>query len=74
MSPMREIVKVQIFVHAKHGELPVVFAKGHKWKAQPLDHATKIAMGDDTCAFFDAEYQHSTGRWSIGKRVEDREW
>jgi hypothetical protein len=31
-------------------------------------------MGDDTIAFFDAEYQPSTGRWSIGKRVMDREW
>jgi hypothetical protein len=72
---MREIVKVQIFVHAtKHGEIPVVYAKGHKWKVQPLDHATKTAMGDDTSALFDAEYQHSTGRWSIGTRVKDREW
>jgi hypothetical protein len=74
MSPMREIVKVQIFSHPKHGEVSVVYAKGHAPKGQRLDPATRAAMGDDTSAFFDAEYQHSTGRWSIGTRVMDREW
>jgi hypothetical protein len=73
MSPMREIVKVQIFVH-KYGEVSAVSAKGHRGKGQRLDPATRAAMGNDTSAFFDAEYQPSTGRWSIGTRVKDREW
>jgi hypothetical protein len=74
MSPMREIVKVQIFVHPKYGEVSVVGTKGHRGKGQRLDPTTRTAMGDDTSAFFDAEYQSSTGRWSIGTRVKDREW
>jgi hypothetical protein len=41
--------------------------------ATATDHATKLAMGDDVKAFFQAEY-HALGRWSIGKRVRDRSW
>ena len=52
----------------------MVHTKGHKGKAQPLDHATRAAMGNDASAFFEAEYQQETGRWIIGKRVMDREW
>jgi hypothetical protein len=74
MSPIREIVKVQIFVNPKHGEVAVVGTQGHKSKGQRLDPATRAAMGDDASAFFDAEYQQSTGRWSMGTRVKDREW
>jgi hypothetical protein len=77
MSPMREIVKVQIFFHAGPGkvsEVSTVNAKGHRPEGQWLDPATRAAMGDDTRAFFDAEYQPSTGRWSIGTRVMDRDW
>ena len=74
MSPMCEIVKVQIFRHPMHGEVSAVYAKGHTPKGQRLDLAASVAMGDDTSAFFDVEYQYSTGRWSIGTRVMDREW
>jgi hypothetical protein len=74
MSSMREIVKVQIFVHPTYGEVSVVGTKGHRGKGQRLDPATRAAMGNDTSAFFDAEYQPSAGRWSIGARVMDREW
>ena len=52
----------------------MVNAKGHKQKYQPLDPATRAAIGNDTHAFFDAEYQHSTRRWIIGARVMNREW
>ena len=59
---MREIVKVQIFVHHKNGEVPVVYTKDHRRKHQPLDHATRAAMGDDTSAFFEAEYQQDPAK------------
>jgi hypothetical protein len=53
----------------------MVSIKGQsKGKHQPLDHATRAAMGKDTKAFFIAEYQQWTGRWIIGKRVTDMEW
>jgi hypothetical protein len=74
MPPAREIVKVQIFINHERGELPVISVRGGRIAHQPLGHDTRVAMGDDTCAFFDAEHQPSTGRWNIGTRVQDREW
>lgn len=74
---MREIVKVQLPLSSSDPSLalPLVYAKGGKRMAQqPLNHATKVLMGNDVKAFFQAEYQPSLHRWLIGARVKDRSW
>ena len=75
---MSEIVKVQIPLFssaAPANALPLVYDEGRRHMVQqPLDQATKLAMGDDVKAFFQAEYDPSADRWSIGARVKDRDW
>ena len=74
---MSEVVKVQLPLGSDPpgDDLALVYGKGRKWMArQPLDHATKKAMGDDVKAYFEAQYRHSSGTWLIGKRVKDRDW
>jgi hypothetical protein len=39
---------------------------------QQLDYTTKQLMGKDSKAFFEAEFRR--GKWTIGKRVKDRDW
>jgi hypothetical protein len=73
---MSEIVKVQVPITASEADqMPLVYAKGHRLMVQqPLDLATKRAMGADFKAFFKAEYRPTLRRWSIGTRVKDRDW
>ena len=73
---MTEIVKVQMPLSSNVADpLPLVYAKGGKrMSTQPLDHATKLAMGADVKAYFKAEYRPTLRRWSIGARVKDRDW
>ncbi len=73
---MTDIVKVQVPLIANDpaGEA-LVYAKGRKKMVQQrLDYTTKKLMGTDLKAFFEAEYHHATGKWTIGKRVKDRDW
>lgn len=75
---MTEIVKVQIPFEsndpAQFG-LALVYAKDRRRMVQQkIDQTTKVLMGDDVKAFFEAEYRASLGRWTIGRRVKDRDW
>jgi hypothetical protein len=73
---MTEIVKVQVPLATNvpaAAELALVYEEGRKRMVQqPLDLATRLAMGDDLKAFFHAQF--SAGHWTIGRRVRDREW
>jgi hypothetical protein len=73
---MTDIVKVQVPLIANDpAEVALVYAKGRKKMVQQrLDYTTKKLMGTDLKAFFEAEYHHATGKWTIGKRVKDRDW
>ena len=71
---MSEIVKVQVpLISNDPAEHALVYAEGRKRVVQqPLDYTTKQLMGDDSKAFFEAEFRR--GKWTIGKRVKDRDW
>jgi hypothetical protein len=73
---MRAIVKVQVPLSTNdHAARALVYAKAKEnMVQQQLDHATKVALGSDAKAFFEAEYRHAQGKWTIGKRVKDRNW
>jgi hypothetical protein len=69
-----ELVKVQT-AQATSDPEAIVYDKDRKWLVQQhLNDATKDALGTDTKAFFEAEYQPTIGYWRIGKRVSDRDW
>jgi hypothetical protein len=62
-----ELVKVRTALATSHLEdlegSALVYDKGRKRLVQqPLDAATKEAMGDDVRAFFEAEYRPAVGR------------
>jgi hypothetical protein len=74
---MTEIVKVQKALASNDPalmELALIYAKGRKCMVeQRLSDAVNAVMGADVKAFFEAEWLE-IGRWSIGKRVADRDW
>jgi hypothetical protein len=73
---MIEIVKVQLPLSSNDPEqrdLALVYAEGRRCMVQqPIDAATRAAMGGDVKAFFKADYKRGT--WKIGERVDDGEW
>jgi len=70
---MPDIVKVQLPLSTDDDNLALVYEEGRKRMVrQPLDPATRTAMGGDVKAFFYAQY--FDGRWAIGRRVNDRDW
>lgn len=72
------IVKVQLPLMSTRPDAAIiglVYAKGKRHLVeQPIDGMTRKLLGGDAKGFFEAEYLASKGIWSIGKRVEDREW
>lgn len=71
------IVKVQLPLLTPTDEaqlgMALVYAEGPKRMMQQwLDPATRVAMGKDVKAFFEAHF--SEGRWTIGRRVRDMSW
>lgn len=74
---MTEVVKVQLPLASNDpamlDDLALVYdAQRKRMVRQPLDAATRIAMGRDVKAFFHAQY--CDGHWTIGRRVSDRSW
>ena len=73
---MSEIVKVQIPIATNDPNAqPLVYNKSRSRRAfQPLDAATKRALGNDDKAYFRAEWSVAKYQWLIGDRVKDRDW
>ena len=68
------VVKVQLPLNNPDA-LPAVYGNGYLHLVQqPVDDATKVAMGGDVKGFFEADFDFATDRWVIGGRVEDRSW
>ena len=73
---MTDIVKVQvpIFTNDPQAQALIYAKDGRHLVQQSLDYQTVVALNGDLKAYFHAEFIPSTGKWSIGERVQDRDW
>lgn len=70
------VVKVQLPIYSSDPDAPaLIYPEDRSGMAmQALDDATRIAMGDDVKAFFNAELDSDGERWKIGARVSWQNW
>ncbi|MEY9179690.1 hypothetical protein [Bradyrhizobium sp. USDA 313] len=70
------IIKVQVTLATNDPDLAdmaLIYAEDRKFMTQQRLHpAVRRLMNGDAKAFFEANFR--SGRWEIGKRVEDQDW
>ncbi|WP_028164138.1 hypothetical protein [Bradyrhizobium elkanii] len=73
---MTEIVKVQVPLASNDPKAPALIYDRHQKHVtqQKLDYTILKLMGTDPKAYFEGEWHPASQRWTLNRRVKDREW
>lgn len=72
------IVKVQVPLMTNEPnpeQQYLVYGRGrYKWRQQGVSDSVKKTLGNDVKGYFEATFNHKTGKWDIYNRVGFQSW